>query len=107
MTRAARRCVSCGQVTTDGGRCRACQAERDAPRRAVYDDPRWRRLSARVVRDWIAEHGPWCPGYGRPAHATTDLTADHVIPIELGGAPFDERNVSVLCRGCNGRKRDT
>ncbi|MHB8398591.1 MAG: HNH endonuclease [Candidatus Limnocylindrales bacterium] len=33
-----------------------------------------------------------------------DLTVDHVIPIERGGAPFDERNTEVLCRGCNARK---
>lgn len=106
MAKVARRCVACGQVTTQGGRCRSCQAELDAPRRAVYDDPRWRRLSARAIREHVAEHGPWCPGYGREPHMSSDLTADHRIPIEAGGAPFERRNVQVMCRGCNARKRD-
>lgn len=37
-------------------------------------------------------------------HVAHDLTVDHHIPIELGGDPFDARNVGVLCRACNARK---
>jgi 5-methylcytosine-specific restriction endonuclease McrA len=32
------------------------------------------------------------------------LTADHRVSLAAGGAPFDPRNVQVLCRSCNGRK---
>lgn len=32
------------------------------------------------------------------------LAADHVVPLVLGGAPFDEGNVAVLCPSCNARK---
>lgn len=100
-----RPCIDCRRPTM-GTRCPACHAAYQAPARAVYDDPRWHALSQRTVRDWIATYGPVCPGYGRPPHVSHKLTGDHRIPIAQGGEPFDPRNVTVLCRGCNGRKRD-
>ncbi|HWU23253.1 MAG TPA: HNH endonuclease [Nocardioides sp.] len=38
-----------------------------------------------------------------PAHAASDLTADHVVPKARGGSD-DPENIQVLCRGCNSRK---
>lgn len=39
----------------------------------------------------------------REAHASADLTADHLMPVGAGG---DEAGpLTVLCRSCNGRKR--
>lgn len=51
-----------------------------------------------------AKHGNWCPGYGTPSHAATDLTADHIVPIAAGGKP--DGALGVLCRSCNSRKAD-
>ncbi|MBI2764217.1 MAG: HNH endonuclease, partial [Chloroflexi bacterium] len=33
-----------------------------------------------------------------------DLTADHIVPLAAGGAPFDIANCAVLCRSCNSTK---
>lgn len=54
----------------------------------------------RVVDEWLAEYGPVCPGWERKMHEVEarELTADHVRSGEAA--------LSVLCRGCNGRKKD-
>ncbi|KAA3641923.1 MAG: HNH endonuclease, partial [Armatimonadetes bacterium] len=36
--------------------------------------------------------------------ATTDLTVDHIVPLEKGGAAYDPRNLQTLCRSCNSAK---
>lgn len=76
-------------------RCGACSA---AVRRR-------RNLDAPAAKAAVSAHratvGDWCPGYGRPAHQATDLTAEHSTPISRGGVVD-----GVLCRSCNSRKRD-
>lgn len=57
-----------------------------------------------MLRAWRGQQGNWCPGYGRDAHPASDLTADHVVPLAAGGAPFDIANCAVLCRSCNSTK---
>ncbi len=57
-----------------------------------------------MLRAWRGEHGDWCPGYRRPAHAARDLTVDHVVPLAAGGAPFDIGNTAVLRPSCNSTK---
>jgi len=50
--------------------------------------------------DWVAEHGPVCPGYGNQAmHWSSDLTADHAVPVAAGGA--ENGALVVRCRSCN------
>lgn len=109
----ARVCLACGQITstpTPRGLCSDCAAEREQarPARAIYDSPRWRRLSAHVIRAWVRRHGWRCPGWGREEHPSHDLTADHRAPLAqlmLAGANlWDPANLAVLCRSCNGRK---
>ncbi|MGA5819719.1 HNH endonuclease [Kitasatospora sp. NPDC094028] len=62
-----------------------------------------------MARAAVTQHqtvyGNWCPGWNAPAHQSTDLTADHVVPLARGGSSTAE-NVRVLCRSCNGRKGD-
>lgn len=60
---------------------------------------RERTRRADVVRAWVAQNGLLCPGYERPPHPAGDLTADHVVPEALGGAP--DGPLRVLCRSCN------
>lgn len=99
-------CTVCGVVTSRAG-SRCTEHARQSNRRrhnALYSMRAWQRLSARVLRAWRGEHGNWCPGHGRPAHAAADLTVDHVVPLAAGGAPFDSANTSVLCRSCNSTK---
>jgi 5-methylcytosine-specific restriction protein A len=49
------------------------------------------------------QHGDWCQGYRVPAHLSSDLTVDHIVPKAAGGKA-ELSNMSVLCRGCNARK---
>ena len=92
-TSRTRICLSCGMPTTNGSRCLPCAGRyRNATRNPAYDDPAYRRLRTPTT----------CPGYGVPAHAATDLTLDHVIPLSRGGAVLGPTR--VLCRGCNTRK---
>ena len=101
-------CTVCGLLTSRAGsRCTAHARQSNRSRHnALYSTPSWQRLSARVLRAWRGEHGEWCPGYQRPAHATADLTVDHVVPLAAGGALFDNQQhrgavpVVQLDEGC-------
>jgi 5-methylcytosine-specific restriction protein A len=99
-------CTVCG-VVTSRARSRCTEHARQSNRsrhNALYSTRAWQGLSARVLRSWRGQHGNWCPGYQRDAHPAGDLTADHVVPLAAGGAPFDIRNSAVLCRSCNSTK---
>jgi 5-methylcytosine-specific restriction enzyme A len=92
-----RPCLACGQLTATGSYHRQCN-----PRRIGHNQSeRQRRRS--VVDAWVRDNGPVCPGYGIPPHPSTDLTADHVVSVASGGS--EAGALSVLCRSCNGRKR--
>ncbi|HEV2071091.1 MAG TPA: HNH endonuclease [Acidimicrobiales bacterium] len=56
-----------------------------------------------MLARWRAEHGDWCPGYGRAPHPATDLSLDHVVSRSEGGRS-EPGNAGVLCIGCNVRK---
>lgn len=96
----------CGVATSRAGsRCTEHARQSNRSRHnALYSTRAWQRLSARVVRAWRGEYGNWCPGYQRDAHPAADLTADHVVPLAAGGAPFDIGDCAVLCRSCNSMK---
>jgi 5-methylcytosine-specific restriction endonuclease McrA len=96
-SRPAHRC-RCGVRIAAGVRfCHECEAERNAIREHYRGD--WPEVSRRRRAEWVAEHGPLCPGWGRPPHfvAVEDLTVDHVIARSRA-------ELVVLCRPCNGRK---
>lgn len=78
-----RRCLDCGQLSPRS-RCVACEAEIKAIRNADAA-----RCSAQV-RDF-----PWCFRCG----ATTDLTAQHVVPISVSRRAGGD--LETLCRSCN------
>jgi 5-methylcytosine-specific restriction endonuclease McrA len=86
-----RPCLDCG-TPSRRARCPACQRPR--PARPKLYDWRWRKLSraARAAQPYCSECG-----------ATTDLTADHVVPLAAGGE-LHPTVVRVLCRPCNSRK---
>jgi 5-methylcytosine-specific restriction protein A len=74
---------------------------RERRRRRPYNHAE-RVLKEKVVKEWVAVYGWVCPGYQCPSHPSTDLTADHIVPIVAGGDPLGP--MQVLCRRCNSRK---
>lgn len=104
----AKLCLGCGGFS-NGSRCPACARLVERRRTTAKHHRRpytaaMRTRRAKAVADHRAIHGDWCPGWRRPAHDATDLTADHVIPVSAGGA--EDGPLGVLCRVCNGAKQD-
>lgn len=97
----------CPDFTVTDGKCAIHQRQanrhrhRTTPTKATRT---WseRKRRARAVDEHRAEHGDWCPGYQRPAHEATDLTADHIQSVAAGGRPDGPHQ--VLCRACNSAK---
>lgn len=110
MPRASRPCSEpgCPAVAGPRGRCPQHQAEREQYEKATVptkvSGARWseRQRRATTVRQHRENRGDWCPGYGRPPHPSTDLTADHIVAQADGGAA--DGPLTVLCRSCNSRK---
>lgn len=97
-------CTVCGVVTTDGRCTKHPRTSGIGANHAVHADPRWTALSQRMVARHVGQYGWVCPGDGpdHPAHPSHDLTTDHVIAIEDGGAPFpSDDQLRVLCRSWN------
>lgn len=103
-----RYCVGCqSRFEGRGLRCADCAARRQReqparPKRRPGYNQAERERRARTVAAHRAVFGDWCPGYQRPAHPSTDLTADHIVSVAAGGS--EGGDLTVLCRGCNGRK---
>ncbi|WP_035799874.1 HNH endonuclease [Kitasatospora mediocidica] len=110
--RRQRPCLVCSRLTRNPSRCDTHQAEwqaqqdqrRGSATRRGYDS-RYRRTAAATVANHRASVGDWCPGWRRPGHPATDLTADHVVPLAAGGSNTAS-NLAALCRSCNAAKRD-
>lgn len=99
---ALRPCLDCGTLTRQS-RCPTHQRATAAAKRATR--PRLPGETARraaTVAQWRATYGDWCPGWQRPGHHASDLTADHVQAVAAGG--LETGALSVLCRACNGTK---
>jgi 5-methylcytosine-specific restriction protein A len=112
VSMAKRPCLRCGRLTANASRCDVHQAEymavRERQRGSAHKrgyTSKYRVVASSVIAEYRARHGEWCPGHGVPAHAASDLTVDHIIPLAHGGTP-ERANLRVLCRGCNSRKRD-
>ena len=63
----------------------------------------WRAIVRAAIEVHVRLYGWTCPGWGVPAHYSTDLTGDHDLALALGGLST-RGNVRVLCRSCNARK---
>lgn len=105
----ARPCARCGRLTPKSP-CTRCQRyqnrehTRSKRQRRPYTAAERDRRAA-VVAAHRATYGDWCPGVpslGRDAHASSDLTADHVHAVGAGGS--EAGPLEVLCRPCNSAK---
>lgn len=106
MVTALRPCLTCGRLAR-GSRCpdhaRLAARAKTRQKRVVrpYTAQEQRRRAG-VVTAWRDVHGDLCPGWGVPAHASGDLTADHPDEVALSGD--ESQPLAVLCRSCNSRK---
>jgi len=69
------------------------------PERKSYAETKRRREAVAAHR---AEVGDWCPGvpeFGRPAHPSANLQADHVVEVARGGP--EAGPLVVRCAPCN------
>jgi 5-methylcytosine-specific restriction endonuclease McrA len=99
-----RPCISCGDVISSGSRCDDCKLPakpRARPKGHHRNTERWKQLSRRLRR-----LSPFCELCG----ATRLLEVDHVIPYEealmLGIDEYNQHNLRVCCKSCNGRRGD-
>ena len=90
-----RRCLDCNTLTP-GTRCRSCTSRRKAIRNAD------RLIAHEVVTSSPVCSCSGCKLHPGPCRATSDLTADHVVPLARGGTNFGPR--ATLCRRCNSSK---
>jgi hypothetical protein len=96
-------CNGCGHpypAPRGRGRCPACAKtyERDKSRRRRRT-PKERQRRQDLIAAHVRVHGWTCPGFEREPHPSTDLTADHLMPVARGGN--EEGELRVLCRSCN------
>ena len=103
-------CVGCGRLTSVGPRCEVCQPahtqQKNARTRHTYQSLAYRALRKRLLAQWRARYGNYCPGdESHPPHPTRDLTLDHIKPLRDGGSLLDEANLRVLCRCANSARR--
>ena len=61
----------------------------------------------RMKREWIAQFGRWCAGWGVEGHRVDEevpLHWDHIIPKSIGGSEYGPGQ--VLCKPCNESKHN-
>jgi len=96
-------CIDCGRLIPTGrSRCEKCAQEasrayeqaRGSKKSRGYDW-RWDKFSAAYKR----AH-PWCEGEEceEPARVV-----HHIVPLDKGGAKYDDGNLVALCNGCHNR----
>lgn len=76
-------------------------------RQPTSDQATYRSTSWRKVRRMQIATFPYCQAHwqkGELIDCTFDSPVDHVIPIDHGGAKYDERNLLTLCPSCHNRK---
>ena len=72
--------------------------------RAFYKTARWQRLRMQIlIRDLFTCQWPGC---GRVIAQTSQLVADHIIPVRIDPSrKWDESNLRCLCAACHNGPR--
>ena len=106
------RAKSCDQVTTGGTRCPECmgaarqeRAARDQARGSSYARGYDRQHLAALarLRSHVRKTNAPCHLCGQPFVAISDVTADHLVPLVLGGTN-EWSNYGPAHRSCNSRR---
>ena len=72
---------------------------RSRPAYEFYHSHAWKKKR----QDFLIEH-PFCEECRRQGRLTKATLVDHIIPIGMGGATFDDENLQALCASCHGKK---
>ncbi len=72
---------------------------RTNPNRDIYSSHQWRKLS-----EAIRSKEPLCRECKKQGVRTAAKVVDHIIPINQGGAAYDESNLQPLCSKCHQSK---
>jgi 5-methylcytosine-specific restriction endonuclease McrA len=89
-------CLNCGERILQARRRKYCSTECANIFFRKHDHPR--------MRAWLAMHCNWkCYKCGDDVKEGK-YVLDHIIPIAIGGAEFDESNLQILCDRCNKEK---
>src|SRR5215470_1935111 len=94
-------CRICGRVINRGGICGACKPP---PRKVnpVYHAPDYRRNRKLMIEtSWKYARNCWL--CGMPFISKTDISADHVIPIAMGGTN-ELDNLAPAHKICNAKR---
>lgn len=72
---------------------------RKNPNKEFYQSPAWRALRAKFIAA-----NPLCVECRKKGIITPAQVADHIVPINMGGAALSEDNLQALCHKCHNRK---
>ena len=72
------------------------------PNRKFYESSAWRALRAKFIAA-----NPLCVECKKRGVITPAQVVDHIVPINLGGAPLSEENLQPLCHKCHNAKSAT
>ena len=64
-----------------------------------YQSTRWRKL-----RKMFVAENPVCVHCEAKGFTTPVAEVDHIIPLRLGGYPYDFNNLQSLCKSCHAKK---
>ncbi|HSS12235.1 MAG TPA: HNH endonuclease signature motif containing protein [Acidimicrobiales bacterium] len=67
----------------------------------IHVSRQWKRARGTAVFRWQMSGRPDCPLCDRPIVPPEQLSVDHKVPIEDGGAPYDQDNLRVTHLWCN------
>lgn len=68
-------------------------------------DPFYKKNKWRVKSEQQRNKEPYCSQCKKNGITIFGNVADHIIPISIGGAKFDDRNIQTLCHKCHNQKR--
>ena len=78
---------------------KAFATKRKVDNQKFYNSSKWRKLR----KAYVAEN-PLCVVCESRGFVSAVQEVDHIVPIRLGGSPFDWDNLQSLCKSCHSRK---
>lgn len=65
----------------------------------LYVSKRWQK-----IRRMVLLREPFCRSCMKRGRLVPAVQVDHIVPLEDGGATYDESNLQPLCRSCHSAK---